>query len=137
MGAYSIWKFAKNKENAERFLADLCINYKQATLASQLYNFPSFPGAFPFSQIRKAAAADPNKPKGKYSILTAIAQKYTHNIGYPGTTNAAIDEIFSKYLIPQMFAQVSQGKLSAKDSVRDTMSVVKNIYAKWRKRGKI
>jgi multiple sugar transport system substrate-binding protein len=137
MGCYSIWKFAKNKENAEKFLSDLCINYKQATLASQLYNFPSFPGAFPFDQIRKAAAADPNKPKGKYTILTTIAQKYTHNIGYPGTTNAAIDEIFSKYLIPQMFAQVSQGKLSAKDSVRDTMSAVKGIYAKWRKRGKI
>jgi multiple sugar transport system substrate-binding protein len=137
MGAYSIWKFAKNKENAEKFMADLCINYKQATLASQLYNFPSFPGAFPFSEIRKAAAADPHKPAGKYTILTTIAEKYTHNIGYPGTTNAAIDEIFSKYLIPQMFAQVSQGKLSAKDSVRDTMSVVKGIYAKWRKRGKI
>jgi multiple sugar transport system substrate-binding protein len=137
MGCYSIWKFAKNKENAEKFLSDLCINYKQATIASQLYNFPSFPGAFPFDQIRKAAAADPNKPKGKYTILTTIAQKYTHNIGYPGTTNAAIDEIFSKYLIPQMFAQVSQGKLSAKDSVRDTMSSVKGIYAKWRKRGKI
>jgi multiple sugar transport system substrate-binding protein len=137
MGCYSIWKFAKNKENAEKFLADLCINYKQATTASQLYNFPSFPGAFPFKAIRAAAAADPNKPKGKYSILTTIAEKYTHNIGYPGTTNAAMDEVFSKYLIPQMFAQVSQGKLSAKDSVRDTMSVVKNIYAKWRKRGKI
>ncbi|MHB8651362.1 MAG: extracellular solute-binding protein [Gaiellaceae bacterium] len=137
MGSYSIWKFAKNKANASRFLADLCINYKQATLASQLYNFPSFPGAFPFKDIRKAAAADPHPPKGKYTILTTIAEKYTHNIGYPGTTNAAIDEIFSKYLIPQMFAQVSQGRLSAADSVRDTMSVVKDIYAKWRKRGKI
>jgi multiple sugar transport system substrate-binding protein len=137
MGAYSIWKFAQNKQNAQQFLADLCINYKQATLASQLYNFPSFPGAFPFAQIRKAAAADTHPPKGKYTILTTIAEKYTHNIGYPGTTNAAIDEIFSKYLIPQMFAQVSQGKLSAADSVRDTMSAVKNIYAKWRSRGKI
>jgi multiple sugar transport system substrate-binding protein len=137
MGAYSIWKFAKNKENAEKFLADLCINYKQATIASKLYNFPSFPGAFPFDQIRKAAAADPHKPKGKYTILTTIAEKYTYNIGYPGTTNAAIDEIFSKHLIPQMFAQVSQGKLSAQDSVRDTMSVIKDIYAKWRKRGKL
>jgi hypothetical protein len=137
MGCYSIWKFAKNKANAEKFLADLCINYKQATIASQLYNFPSFPGAFPFADIRKVAAADPHKPKGKYTILTTIAERYTHNIGYPGTTNAAVDEVFSKYLIPQMFAQVSQGKLSAKDSVRDTMSVVKDIYAKWRKRGKI
>ena len=84
MGCYSIWKFAQNKANAQQFLADLCINYKQATLASQLYNFPSFPGAFPFDQIRKVAAADTHKPKGKYSILTTIAEKYTHNIGYPG-----------------------------------------------------
>jgi multiple sugar transport system substrate-binding protein len=137
MGCYNIWKFSKNKENAEKFLADLCINYKQATLASQLYNFPSFPGAFPFDQIRKVAAQDPNKPKGKYTILTTIAEKYTHNIGYPGTTNAAVDEVFSKYLIPQMFARVSQGKMSARDSVRDTMSTVKDIYAKWRSRGKI
>jgi multiple sugar transport system substrate-binding protein len=137
MGCYNIWKFSKNKANAEKFLADLCINYKEATIASQLYNFPSFPGAFPFPQIRKTAGVDPHKPAGKYTILTTIAEKYTHNIGYPGTTNAAIDEVFSKYLIPQMFAQVSQGKLSAHDSVRDTMSAVKNIYAKWRKRGNI
>jgi multiple sugar transport system substrate-binding protein len=137
MGCYSIWKFAQNKENAEKFLADLCIAGKQATLASQLYNFPSFPGAFPFSQIRKVAKADPNKPSGKYTVLTTIAEKYTHNIGYPGTTNAAMDEVFSKYLIPQMFAQVSQGKLSAADSVKSISGQVKDIYAKWKARGKI
>ena len=44
---YSIWKFAKNREAAEKFLADLCIAAEQATLASKLFNFPSFPGAFP------------------------------------------------------------------------------------------
>jgi multiple sugar transport system substrate-binding protein len=137
MGAYSIWKFAQNKENAQQFLADLCINYKQATDASQLYNFPSFPGAYPFKQIRKTAAADTHPPKGKYTILTTIAEKYTHNIGYPGTTNAAIDEIFQKYLIPQMFAQVSQGQMSAADSVKAISSQVKDIYAKWKARGKI
>ena len=137
MGAYSIWKFAQNKENAQQFLADLCINYKQATDASKLYNFPSFPGAYPFKQIRKTAAADTHKPRGKYTILTTIAEKYTHNIGYPGTTNAAMDEVFSKYLIPAMFAQVSQGKMSAADSVRATNGQVKQIYAKWKARGKI
>ena len=134
MGCYSIWKFAQNKTNAAKFLADLCIAGKEATNASQLYNFPSFPGAYPFAEIRKTAAADTHAPKGKYTILTTIAEKYTHNIGYPGTTNAAIDEIFSKYLIPQMFAQVSQGKVSAEDSVRHTNTAVKDIYAKWRKR---
>jgi multiple sugar transport system substrate-binding protein len=137
MGCYSIWKFAQNRENAAQFLIDLCVSYKQATLASKLYNFPSFPGAFPFKQIRKAAAADTHKPRGKYTVLTTIAEKYTHNIGYPGTYNAAMDEVFTKYLIPQMFAQVSQGKLSAKDSVSQTNAQVKSIYAKWKAAGKI
>jgi multiple sugar transport system substrate-binding protein len=137
MGCYSIWKFAQNKENAQQFLVDLCVNYRQATDASKLYNFPSFPGAYPFKAIRKAAAADTHKPRGKYTVLTTIAEKYTHNIGYPGTTNAAMDEVFSKYLIPQMFAQVSQGKMSAAESVKSTNSQVKSIYAKWRARGKI
>src|SRR5919198_116366 len=137
MGCYSIWKFAKNIENAQQFLVDLCVNYKQATDASKLYNFPSFPGAYPFKQIRKAAAADTHKPKGKYTVLTTIAEKFTHNIGYPGTTNAAMDEVFSKFLIPTMFAQVSQGKMSAADSVRSTNAQVKDIYAKWAARGKI
>ena len=137
LGAYSIWNFAQNKDNAQRFLADLIINYKQATDASQLYNFPSFPGAYPFKAIRKTAAADTHPPHGKYTILTTIAEKYTHNIGYPGTTNAAIDEIFQKYLIPQMFAQVSQGQMSAADSVKSISGQVNDIFAKWKERGKI
>jgi multiple sugar transport system substrate-binding protein len=137
MSCYSIWNFAQNKENAQQFLADLCIAGKAATDASQLYNFPGFPGAYPFKAIRKTAAADPHKPHGKYTILTTIAEKYTHNIGYPGTTNAAMDEVFSKYLIPQMFAQVSQGKLSAADSVKSTAQQVNEIYKKWKARGKI
>ena len=76
-------------------------------------------------------------PHGKYTILTTIAEKYTHNIGYPGTTNAAMDEVFSKYLIPQMFAQVSQKKMSAQDAVNAADRDIKQIYAKWRKLGKI
>jgi multiple sugar transport system substrate-binding protein len=137
MGVYSIWKFAKNKDAAQKFLADLCINYKQATNASKLYNFPSFPGAYPLKQIYKAAAADPHKPRGKYTILTTIAAKYTHNVGYPGYSNAAIDEMFNKYLIPQMFADVSQGKKTAEQSVADTNAQMKQIWAKWKAQGKI
>jgi multiple sugar transport system substrate-binding protein len=135
MGCWSIWKFAQNKPAAQQFLIDLLLEGRDATVQSQLYNFPTFDKAMPFADIRKFAAADTHKPKGKYTILTTIAEKYTNNIGYPGTTNAAIDEIFQKFLIPQMFAQVSQGKLSAEDSVRHTNTAIKNIYAKWRKRG--
>jgi len=137
MGCWSIWKFAQNKENATKFLVDLLKAGKQATIQSQLYNFPVFEKTFPFPAIRKMAAADPNKPKGKYTILTTIAEKYTHNIGYPGTMNPAMDEVFSTFLIPQMFAQVSQGKLSAAQSVAQTKAAVSKIYAKWRARGAV
>jgi multiple sugar transport system substrate-binding protein len=136
-GVYSIWKFAKNREAAEKFIADLCINYQQATLASQLFNFPSFPGAFPGKDIYKAAAADTHPPRGKYSILTTIASKYTKNAGYPGYSNAAVDEVLSRFLIPQMFAQVSQGKMGAAESVRATASELKRIWAKWKAAGRI
>ena len=111
MGCCSIWKFAQNKEAAQQFLADLCIAGKDGDDRSRSSTTSRrFAEAMPFTEIRKVAAADTHKPKGKYTILTTIAEKYTHNIGYPGTTNAAIDEIFSKYLIPQMFAQVVAGQ---------------------------
>ena len=137
MGCYVVWKFAKNKPAAQKFLADLIINYRQATTASKLYNFPSFPGAYPFSQIKAAAKADTHKPRGKYTILNTIAEKYTHNIGYPGFSNAAINEIFTTNLIPQMFAQVAQGKMSAQDAVNAANRQMTGIFRKWKRRGKI
>jgi multiple sugar transport system substrate-binding protein len=136
-GVYSIWQFAKNKDAAEKFIADLCANYQQASIASQLFNFPSFPGAFPHKQLYQTAAADPNPPHGKYTILATIAAKYTHNIGYPGYSNAAIAEMLDRYLIPQMFARVSQGKATAAESVRVTAAQLKQIWAKWQTAGKI
>jgi multiple sugar transport system substrate-binding protein len=134
---YSVWKFAKNKDVAEQFLADLCVNSGQATPESKLFNFPSFPGAYPLKQIYRAAAADTHQPRGKYSILTTVASKYTRNAGYPGTSNAAVQEVLDTFLIPQMFARVSQGTMSAGDSVRATASEMKRIWAKWRAAGKL
>jgi multiple sugar transport system substrate-binding protein len=137
MGCYSIWKFAQNKAAAKKFMADLEINYKEAFMASKFYNFPTFPGALPFKRIQRLAASDTHKPRGKYQVLTTIAQKYTVNPGYPGYTNAAFSEVFGKFLIPKMFAEVSQGKMSAADSVSAADKEIKSIYAKWRRLGKI
>jgi multiple sugar transport system substrate-binding protein len=128
---YSIWKFASNREAAEMFLADLCAGAEQTTLASKLYSFPSFPGAFPPDRLRPVAAADTHRPLGKYSILATIAARDTCNAGYPGTTNPAVNETLGRFLIPRMFAQVAQGKLSAADSVRATAGEMKRIWAKW------
>ena len=136
-GVYSVWRFSKNADVAQKFIVDLCAGYKQAAVASNLFNFPSFPGAYPFKQIYKAAAADTHRSHGKYSILTTVAAKYTRNVGYPGYANAAVDEALSSYLIPQMFAQVSQGKKSAAESVHATGQQLKQIWAKWKAAGKI
>jgi multiple sugar transport system substrate-binding protein len=126
---YAIWKFATNREAAERFLADLCVAADQSTVASQFYGFPSFPGAFPPARLRPAVAADKNRPHGKYSILATFASRDTRNAGYPGTTNAAVDDTLGRFLIPQMFAQVAQGKLSAAASVRATGRELAKIWA--------
>ena len=134
---YSIWKFAKNREAAEMFLADLCAAADQSTAASKLYSFPSFPGAFPPERLRPFAAADTHPPLGKYSILATIAARDTCNAGYPGTTNPAVNETLERFLIPRMFAQVSQGKLSAAASVRSTARELRQIWAKWKASGGI
>ncbi len=134
---HSIWNFAKNRDAAERFLADLCIASDAATVESRLFNFPSFPGAVPAQTISETAAADEHPPRGKYTILATVASNYTRNLGYRGYANAAVQEMLDSFLIPRMFAQVSQGKASAADSVSSTSREMKRIWAKWRAAGKI
>jgi multiple sugar transport system substrate-binding protein len=88
-----------------------------------------------FKTMNKLAAADPHKPRGKYTILTTIAQKYTTNVGYPGFANAAVGDIFSQSLIPQMFAQVAQGKMAPEDAARSMQGQFRTIFAKWKAQG--
>ncbi len=132
MGVYVIWKFAQNKALAKKYLRDQQLAYTGHFLNSKFYNFPGWPGAV--KNIRKRLAKDPS---GKYVILDSISKHATANVGFPGYSNAAIDEVFNAGLIPQMFAEVAQGKKSAADSVRDTAGEVRRIFRKWRARGKI
>jgi multiple sugar transport system substrate-binding protein len=133
MGVYSIWKFAANKRQAKKFIYDMMVpNYVGHFLNSKYYNFPGWPGAV--KNIKRRLDADPS---GKYGILDRIARTATANVGYPGFSNAAIDEIFNTNLIPQMFAEVAQGKKSSAESVRDTHREAQRIFRKWRNRGKI
>jgi multiple sugar transport system substrate-binding protein len=129
---YSIWRFARNREAAEAFLAELALAAPAATAASRFFNFPCFPGAHPAKQIYKAASADPHAPKGKYSILTTVASTYTRNAGYPGHTNAAVQDALDLFLIPRMFAQAAQGRMSAAESVSETAARMRTIWAHWR-----
>ena len=134
MGVYVIWKFARNKEAARKYLIDQQLSYREHFVRSKYYNFPPWTGGVQggFKGIRALTAQDPNKPKGKYTVLTTIAEKYTTNPGHPGNTTPVIDEIFNTYLIPQMFAEVAQGKSSPSEAVSAFAQKAQGIYRKWR-----
>jgi multiple sugar transport system substrate-binding protein len=132
MGVYTIWKFAQNKALAKRYIRDQQLQYIGHFLNSKFYNFPAWPKAVP--NIKKKLQRDPS---GKYTVLDRISRTATTNVGFPGYSNAAIDEVFNLFLIPQMFAEVAQGRKSASESVRDTTTEVRRIFRKWRGRGKI
>lgn len=135
MGCYVIWKFAKNKKLAKKFLVDFETKYIGAFENSKFYNFPSWPASV--SNINRRLERDPAKPLGKYKVLGQIAEKYTNNPGYPGYSNAAIDELFSKFMIPQMFAEVAQDKRTPEDAAKAYHREFGKIFAQWRARGKI
>lgn len=137
MGVFVIWKFAKNKEAAKKYLVDQQLGYREHFMRSQFYNFPAWTGAIKggFKTIRQLCAQDQHKPKGKYTILTTIAEKYTTNPGHPGNTTPVMDEVFNTFLIPQMFAEVAQGKSTPADAVASFTKKAQAIYRKWRNQG--
>jgi multiple sugar transport system substrate-binding protein len=137
MGVYLIWKFAKNKAAAQKYVVDQMINYREHFLRSGYYNFPPWTGSIKggFKEIRRLSAQDTHKPKGKYTILTTIAEKYTTNPGHPGNTTPVMDEIYNTFLIPQMFAEVAQGKASPAEAVSGFTRKANAIYRKWRNQG--
>jgi multiple sugar transport system substrate-binding protein len=137
MGVFVIWKFAKNKAAAKKYLIDQQLGYREHFIRSQYYNFPAWTGAIKggFKEIRKLSAQDTHKPRGKYTILTTIAEKYTTNPGHPGNTTPVMDEIYNTFLIPQMFAEVAQGKSTPAEAVSAFSSKAQSIYRKWRNQG--
>jgi multiple sugar transport system substrate-binding protein len=79
---YVIWKFAENIDGAKQCLVNYIGHFRQAFLASALYNLPCFPQTVPdLEQLctRDAQATPPEK----YKIL-AEALTWTTHLGYPG-----------------------------------------------------
>ena len=133
MPCYAIWKFAENKEGAKKFLVDYIGNFKKAFLASEFYDFPCFPKTLP--DLQQQIANDPKAhPPDKYKVLGDVLDWAT-NVGYPGYSNAAIDEIFTTWVIPNMFAKAAKGVLSPEDAIREAETACKRIFAKWKEKG--
>ena len=78
----------------------------------------------------------PGESKGKLLPLKD-AEKWSTNVGHPGPANPAIGEIFGTFVIPNMFARVTQGKQGAEESVKQAAAECKKIFAKWEAQGLI
>lgn len=133
MDVYVIWQFAENIDGAKKFLVDYISNFRTAFLASEYYNFPCFAKTVP--DLKELVAYDKKaQPPDKYKVLEDVLDWAT-NVGYPGYANAAIDEIFSTWLISTMFARVVAGQMSPEDSINAAEKKAQEIFKKWRAKG--
>ena len=82
------------------------------------------------------AADSRSQPADKYRLLAGAAE-WTTNMGYPGHTNAACQEVLDTSVISQMFASAATGAMTAEEAVRAAEARTNAIYDKWREQGKI
>jgi multiple sugar transport system substrate-binding protein len=135
MDCYAIWKFAANIEGAQKFLIDYIDNFHLAFKASQFYNFPCFASTVP--DLKEQIASDAKAvPPDKYAVLGDVLDWAT-NVGYPGYSNAAIDEVFGNWTLNTMFAKVATGYDTPEDALTTAENAMKAVWAKWQERGMI
>ena len=135
LDVYVIWKFAENIDGAKQFLVDFTGASRKVFMASQFYNFPCFPQTVPDLQ---ALIADDSKalPASKYKVFQDVTV-WTTNLGYPGYATAAIDEIYNSWVISTMFAKCASGKMTPEEALSDAEKITKEIFQKWKAKGKI
>jgi multiple sugar transport system substrate-binding protein len=133
--AYVIWKFAQNIEGAKKFLVDYVSQSRAVFQKSQFYNFPCYPEVVP--DINELISNDSKaSPPNKYEVFKDVSD-WTVNVGFPGYANAAIDEVFGKWVLPKMFARAASGNVTLEDALNQGHIEAKQIYDTWRTIGKI
>ena len=130
MNCHVIWEFAENKEGAQKFLIDYMDHFHEGFVAGQFYNFPCFPKTVP--DLKKEIANDPRaNPTDKYKVLGNVLEWAT-NVGYPGYATAAIDEAFTTWAIPTMFAKVARGDETPENAAKAAEVEYKRIFDRWK-----
>jgi maltose-binding protein MalE len=125
---------AKNVDAAKEFLLHYTENYARATWESELYDFPAFRERVP--DLESWLDDDPfgSEPADKLAILKD-ALDWSTNVGYRGSANTAIGEVFGTFILPNMLARVARGRQSAEESVAVAERQIQPIFDKWRRRG--
>src|SRR5439155_11573667 len=117
MDCYVVWKFAENIEGAKKFLIDYTVNFHDAFVNGEFYDFPCFPKTVP--DLSKLIASDAKAhPPDKYKVLDDVLNWAT-NVGYPGYANAAIDEIFNTWVLNVMFAKAASGAATPEEALKE------------------
>jgi multiple sugar transport system substrate-binding protein len=132
MDCYLVWKFAENIEGAKKFLVDYMDSFRQGFLASEFYNFPCFPATVP--DIKDLIAKDAKAvPADKYAVMSD-ALDWSTNVGYPGYSNAAVNETFNAWVLNTMFARVATGTETAESALKQAETAMQAIWAKWKEK---
>ena len=135
MQCYVVWKFAENIDGAKKFLIDYVTNFRTAFVAGEFYDFPCFAKTVP--DLQKLIANDPKAhPPDKYKVLDDVLEWAT-NVGYPGYSNAAVDEMFGTWVLNVMFAKAAAGKATPEEALSEADTASKRIFAKWKEKGLI
>ncbi len=126
---YAIWRFAKNPEGAKKFLVDYIGRFQEGFLASGFQNMPSYPGSVP--NFEKLVGADK-----RYKLLRNVPATLT-NLGYPGYSNAATDEVRGKGIVSKMFTSAATGEMTPEEALDLAAKAIGPIFDNWREAGKI
>lgn len=129
---YIIWKFAQNIDGAKQFLVDFTAAFGEVLIHSGFQSMPSYPGSVP-------DLADwletPHTP-GRYDLLLDLPTSLT-NLGHPGHSNAATDEVLRQRIVSRMFRSVAVGEASPEEAIANAAAIIDPIFRKWRDAGKI
>ena len=65
------------------------------------------------------------------------ALDWSTNVGYPGYSNAAINETFNAWILNTMFARAATGVETPENALQQAEAAMKAIWAKWKEKGLI
>ncbi|MFF5987061.1 ABC transporter substrate-binding protein [Prauserella flavalba] len=125
---------AKGVDAAKEFLLHYTANFASASFQSKLYDLPAWSKLTP--ELPNWLASDPfgAQPADKLKLLNE-AIPWSTNIGHPGPASTAIGEVFSTFVIPNMFAKAARGDATPEQAVAEADRQIKAIFDKWRAAG--
>lgn len=126
---------SRRVRDSQDLIRALLADYANGFAAAQLYTLPAFPGAAP--DIEAQFENDPpSTPPDKLSMLYS-ASDWVRAHGYPGSANAAVQEVYDAQIVNQMFNDFVTGQKDADTVVSEAEAAMVPIFAKWRSRGYI